>query len=116
MDGAHSKLAHIWGSLKQYTALRSKLHLIILEQLEGLKELVEIGWSAREEILATKLKMEERQDTFISSTKSLSANLRDYDNKFLKNHAQKLELKDELDRGKHYEKEYSTYKKESPKN
>jgi len=56
-------------------SLRSQLHQIILEQLESLKEVVKIGWSEREEILETKFKIEERQDTLISFNISLSANL-----------------------------------------
>jgi len=63
------------------------------------------NWSAREEIIATKLKIEKGQDKLIVSNKSLSANLHDYD-KCLKDQAQKLVLKDELDREEHYEKEY----------
>jgi len=77
MDCAKSEYARLWESLEQYTTLRSRLHWIILEQLEqleSLKELVKIGWSAREEILATNLKIE-GQDILISLNRYLSANL-----------------------------------------
>jgi len=67
IDRAFSEFAHLWESLEQYKTLRSKLHLIILEQLESLKELVDRDWSTREEILATKLKIEEGQDKLILS-------------------------------------------------
>jgi len=96
MDQAESEFVQLWQSLKQYTTPRSKLYEIILEQLESLKELVETGWSPREEILVTKLKIEERQDKLISSTISFRANLCGYD-KCLKDQAQKLVLKNELD-------------------
>jgi len=47
--------------------------------------------------------LKRRQDKFIASNGCFSTILRDYD-KYLKDHAKKLVLKDELDRVEHYAK------------